>query len=304
MMRREGFELKVGKPEVITRDDDGKRHEPMEQLVDRRARGVHRRRSRRRSALRKGQMVRDGEPRHRPRAPRVPRPGPRPDRLPHRVPDRHARHGLLNHLFDGWEPWHGDYRTRPERRPGRGPRAAARPPTRSRPPGARRALHRPGTEVYEGMIVGENARGNDLDVNMTKEKKLTNMRASTSDERVRLIPPRLLNLEQTLELIREDELRRGHPEEHPHPQDRALRRKACDAHLAAKTRARFDRDRSLTQSRTAAAERPGDATGRATFRARSSSSASPSPAAPCLQPPRAPSASSSAPQPPRPSPSD
>ena len=63
----------------------------------------------------------------------------------------------------------------------------------------------PGTEVYEGMIVGENARDNDLDVNIVKEKKLTNMRASTSDEAIRLVPPRILNLEQAIEFIREDE---------------------------------------------------------------------------------------------------
>jgi len=63
----------------------------------------------------------------------------------------------------------------------------------------------PGTEVYEGMVVGENARDNDLDVNIVKEKKLTNMRASTADEAIRLLPPRILNLEQAIEFIREDE---------------------------------------------------------------------------------------------------
>ena len=70
----------------------------------------------------------------------------------------------------------------------------------------------PGTEVYEGMIVGENARNSDLDVNIVKEKKLTNMRASTSDEAIRLVPPRILNLEQAIEFIREDELVEVTPE--------------------------------------------------------------------------------------------
>ena len=64
----------------------------------------------------------------------------------------------------------------------------------------------PGTEVYEGMIVGENSRDTDLDVNIVKEKKLTNMRAASADEAIRLVPPRLLNLEQAIEFIREDEL--------------------------------------------------------------------------------------------------
>ncbi|MGZ4410846.1 MAG: translational GTPase TypA, partial [Gaiellaceae bacterium] len=113
--------------------------------------------------------------------------------------------GILHHVFEGWEPWHGELRTRPtgslvaDRR---GQSVAF----------ALLALQergslfvRAGVTVYEGMIVGENARSEDMDVNPTKEKRLTNMRAASSDETVRLVPPRPLSLEQALELIREDE---------------------------------------------------------------------------------------------------
>ena len=114
--------------------------------------------------------------------------------------------GLMNHLFDGWEPWQGEIAHRPTGvlvadRPGR---ATAYAIEGLQPRGE--LFVSPGDEVYEGMIVGENARENDLDVNMVKEKKLTNMRASGSDETVHLVPPRLLNLEQALEFIQEDEL--------------------------------------------------------------------------------------------------
>src|SRR2546421_2998875 len=113
--------------------------------------------------------------------------------------------GILHHVFDGYEPWHGELRTRPT-----GSLVADR-----RGPATSFALLNlqergqlfvsPGAEVYEGMIVGENARAEDLDVNATKEKKLTNMRSSTADELVRLIPPRLLSLEQALEFLGDDE---------------------------------------------------------------------------------------------------
>src|SRR5258707_6138972 len=113
--------------------------------------------------------------------------------------------GILHHVFEGWEPWHGELRTRPtgalvsDRR---GPTTAFAIVNLQE----RGSLFiSPGIEVYEGMIVGENARAEDLDVNATKEKKLTNMRASNSDETVRLIPARPLSLEQALEMIREDE---------------------------------------------------------------------------------------------------
>jgi GTP-binding protein len=114
--------------------------------------------------------------------------------------------GIMNTLFDGWEPWQGDIPHRPTGvlvadRPGR---TTAYAIENLQPRGI---LHvPPGEEVYEGMIVGENSRDNDLDVNITKEKKLTNMRASTADEGIKLTPPRTMNLEQCLEWIREDEL--------------------------------------------------------------------------------------------------
>jgi GTP-binding protein len=113
--------------------------------------------------------------------------------------------GIMHHVFERWEPWHGELRTRPT-----GSLVADR---RGDATGfAIAALQERGSlfigprvEVYEGMVVGENARGEDLDVNATKEKKLTNMRSSTADELVRLIPPRPLSLEQALEFIRDDE---------------------------------------------------------------------------------------------------
>jgi GTP-binding protein len=114
--------------------------------------------------------------------------------------------GIMNHLFAGWEPWHGPIPSRPT-----GALVADRPG-----PATAYALSNlqergelfiePGTPVYEGMIIGENSRPNDLDVNVTREKKQTNMRASTADEAIRLIPPRLLSLEQAIEFINDDEL--------------------------------------------------------------------------------------------------
>ncbi len=112
----------------------------------------------------------------------------------------------MNHLFDGWEPWQGEIAHRPTGAlvADRAGRATAYAIEHLQPRGE--LFVAPGDEVYEGMIVGENARENDLDVNITKEKKLTNMRASGSDDTVHLVPPRLMNLEQALEFIREDEL--------------------------------------------------------------------------------------------------
>ena len=113
--------------------------------------------------------------------------------------------GILHHVFDRYEPWYGELRTRPsgslvaDRRGKTTTFALLNLQERG-------ALFvGPGIEVYEGMVVGENARAEDLDVNATKEKKLTNIRSSTADELVRLIPPRPLSLEQALEFIREDE---------------------------------------------------------------------------------------------------
>ena len=204
LMRREGFELTVGKPQVVTREIDGKVNEPVELLaVDAPEEyvGVITQLLALRAA-RMEQMVNHGTGWV---------------RMEYRVPSRGLiglrtefltetrGTGILHHVFDGYEPWHGELRTRPT-----GSLVADR-----RGPATSFALMNlqergqmfvaAGTEVYEGMIVGENARADDLDVNATKEKKLTNMRSSTADELVRLIPPRPLSLEQALEFIREDE---------------------------------------------------------------------------------------------------
>jgi len=114
--------------------------------------------------------------------------------------------GIMNHLFDGYVPWQGDIPARAtgalvSDRPGR---TTAHAIEHVQERGT--MFVAPGDQVYEGMIVGENARGNDLDVNITKEKKLTNMRASGSDDAVRLVPPRTMSLEQALEFIKDDEL--------------------------------------------------------------------------------------------------
>jgi GTP-binding protein len=114
--------------------------------------------------------------------------------------------GIMNHLFAGWEPWHGPI-------PSRSTGALVADRTGVATAFAIANLQErgeifvePGTQVYEGMIIGENARQRDMDVNITKEKKQTNMRASTADEAVHLIPPRLMSLEQAIEFINDDEL--------------------------------------------------------------------------------------------------
>jgi GTP-binding protein len=204
LMRREGFELTVGKPQVVTREVNGKIHEPVERLaIDAPEEyvGV----ITQLLALRKGrmeQMVNHGTGWVRMEY-LVPARGLIGFRTEFLTETRGT--GILHHVFEGYEPWHGELRTRPT-----GSLVSDR-----RGPTTSFALLNlqergqlfvaPGTEVYEGMIVGENARAEDLDVNATKEKKLTNMRSSTADELVRLIPPRPLSLEQALEFIREDE---------------------------------------------------------------------------------------------------
>ena len=204
LMRREGFELTVGKPEVLTREIGGKRHEPVERVaidVPEEYIGV----VTQLLALRKGrlqQMVNHGTGWARMEY-LVPARGLIGFRTEFLTETRGT--GILHHVFEGWEPWHGELRTRPT-----GSLVADR-----RGPATGFAILNlqergslfiaPGIELYEGMIVGENARADDLDVNATKEKKLTNMRAASSDETIRLIPPRPLSLEQALELIREDE---------------------------------------------------------------------------------------------------
>src|SRR5687767_8648745 len=204
IMRREGFELTVGQPQVLTREIDGKLHEPLERMtidVPEDYVGV----VTQLLALRKGRM--EAMVNH----------GTGWVRMDYLVPARGLvcfrtefltetrGTGLLHHVFDRWEPWAGEMRLRPT-----GSLVADR-----RGKTASFALFNlqergtlfvgPGEDVYEGMIIGENARAEDLDVNAIKEKHLTNMRSSTSDVLVRLVPPRRLSLDQALEFVREDE---------------------------------------------------------------------------------------------------
>jgi GTP-binding protein len=203
-MRREGFELTVGKPQVVTRDVAGAVHEPIERLsidVPEDFLGV----VTQMLALRKGRL--EDMVNH----------GTGWVRLDFLVPTRGLigfrtefltdtrGSGILHSVFERYEPWQGEIRTRPT-----GSLVADR-----RGPTATFALLKlqergqlfvaPGEEVYEGMVVGENARADDLDVNAVREKKLTNMRAAGSDETVKLVPAHRLSLDQALEFIREDE---------------------------------------------------------------------------------------------------
>ncbi len=205
MMRREGFELEVSKPQVITREKGGQTLEPMEHLVvdvpEEFIGAVTQKLGPRKAQMVK--MVNHGTGRV---------------RLEYRIPARGLigyrsefltdtrGTGLLNHLFDGWAEWQGDI---PHRANGamvadREGKTTSYAIDHLQPRGV--LFLGPGEAVYEGQIVGENARDNDLDVNITKEKKLTNVRSSTSDEAVRLTPPRTMNLEQSLEWVRDDEL--------------------------------------------------------------------------------------------------
>ncbi|HEX6254401.1 MAG TPA: translational GTPase TypA [Euzebyales bacterium] len=204
LMRREGYELTVGTPQVVTRQIDGRIHEPMERVsIDvpeeylgvvtqlfglRRARMEH--------------MVNHGTGWVRMEY-RIPARGLIGIRTEFLTETRGT--GVLHHVFEGLEPWHGDLRTRPT-----GSLVADRAGIATS-----NALFNlqqrgtlfigPGVEVYEGMVVGENARAEDMDVNPTKSKKLTNVRAAAADEFVRLVPPRPLSLEQALEFCRVDE---------------------------------------------------------------------------------------------------
>jgi len=204
IMRREGFELTVGKPEVVTRDIDGDRYEPVELVsvdVPEDYVGV----VTQLLALRKGrlqQMVNHGTgwARMEYLAPARGLIGFRTEFL-----TETRGTGILHHVFDGWEPWHGELRTRPSGSLVADRRGQATSFAILGLQERGSLFISPGTELYEGMVVGENSRGEDLDVNASKEKKLTNMRSSTAEELVRLIPPRPLSLEQALEFIRDDE---------------------------------------------------------------------------------------------------
>jgi len=205
MMRREGYELQVSRPDIVTKEAGGRLVEPVEELVidvpEDHQGIVIAQVGERRGTMTK--MVNNGSGRV---------------RLEFRIPARGLigfrsqfmtdtkGTGIMNHIFAAWEPWHGAIAARPT-----GALVADRPGVATA-----YAIYNlqergeifidPSTAVYEGMIIGENSRPNDMDVNVTKEKKQTNMRASTADEAIRLIPPRRLGLEQAIEFINDDEL--------------------------------------------------------------------------------------------------
>jgi GTP-binding protein len=204
-MRREGFELMVGKPEILSKEIDGVVHEPLEMLIvdcpEMYMGVVIEKLGARKGKIKK--MVNHGSGRV---------------RLEFDIPTRGLiglrsailtdtrGTAILNTLFNGYTPWQGDIATRPQGslvadRAGKSTSFAI---WNLQERGE--ILISPGTEVYEGMIIGENARDQDMDVNIVKEKKLTNMRSSTADEAIRLVSPRMLNLEQAIEFIRDDEL--------------------------------------------------------------------------------------------------
>ena len=205
MMRREGYELQVSRPEIVTKEIDGVRMEPVEDLVidvPEEFQGVViAQAGTRRGAPTK--MVNHGSGRVRLEF-RIPARGLIGFRSQFLTDTRGT--GIMNHLFAGWEPWHGAI---PSRTTGAlvADRAGVATPYAIWNLQERgEILIEPQTPVYEGMIIGENARPRDMDVNVTKEKKQTNMRASTADEAIRIIPPRVLSLEQSIEFINDDEL--------------------------------------------------------------------------------------------------
>jgi GTP-binding protein len=205
MMRREGFEIQVSRPDIVTKTIDGQIVEPVEELVidvpEDHQGVVIAQVGERRGTMTK--MVNNGSGRV---------------RLEFRIPARGLigfrsqfmtdtkGTGIMNHIFSSWEPWHGVIASRQN-----GALIADRAGVATS-----YAIFNlqergeifidPAIIVYEGMIIGENARPSDMDVNVTKEKKQTNMRASSADEAIRLIPPRRLGLEQAIEFINDDEL--------------------------------------------------------------------------------------------------
>ena len=211
MMRREGYELSVAMPETITKTIEDVLHEPMEVLVidvPEEYTGV----VTQQVGMRKGKMQ------------KMQNNGFGRVRLEFRIPSRGLigfrsqfltdtrGTGLLNHLFDGYEPWHGPLSKRQTGalvadRQGKSTTYAL---FHLQPRGT--LFIRENTPVYEGMVIGENSRANDLDVNVIKEKKLTNMRASNADDALQLIPPKIMSLEQAIEFIKEDEIVEVTPE--------------------------------------------------------------------------------------------
>jgi GTP-binding protein len=205
MMRREGYELAVGKPEIITKTEDGKVKEPLEHLIidcPENFLGV----VIEKLGSRKGKMV------------KMVNHGSGRVRLEFHIPSRGLiglrseiltdtrGTALMNSLFHGYIDWQGEISMRPTGSlvADRAGKTTGYATWNLQERGE--IFVAPGVDVYEGQIVGENSRDADLDVNIVKEKKLTNMRSSTADEAIRLVPPRILNLEQAIEFIREDEL--------------------------------------------------------------------------------------------------
>jgi GTP-binding protein len=205
MMRREGYEIQVSRPEIVTKEIDGVRMEPVEDLVIDVAEefqgAVIAGAGQRRGVLSK--MVNHGSGRV---------------RLEFRIPARGLigfrsqfltdtkGTGIMNHVFAEWEPWHGPIPSRATGAMVSDRAGIATAFAMSNLQERAIMMIEPTTEVYEGMIVGENSRNNDLDVNITKEKKQTNMRASSADEAIRIVPPRIMGLEQAIEFINDDEL--------------------------------------------------------------------------------------------------
>ncbi len=205
MMRREGHEMSVGKPEIVTKKIDGVIHEPVEILVvdcpEANLGTIMEKMGTRKGKMTK--MVNHGSGRV---------------RLEFDIPSRGLiglrseiltdtrGMAIMNSLFKGYIEWQGDIPARPSGSlvSDRDGKATGNAIWNLQERGD--IFITPGTEVYEGMIVGENARSADLDVNIIKEKKLTNMRSSSADEAMRLVPPRLMSLEQAIEFVREDEL--------------------------------------------------------------------------------------------------
>jgi GTP-binding protein len=204
LMRREGFELTVGKPEVLTKTIDGVLSEPVERVaidVPEEYVGV----VTQLLALRKGrlqQMVNHGTGWARMEYV-VPARGLIGFRTEFLTETRGT--GILHHVFEGWEPWHGELRTRPTGSLVADRRGQATDYAIQALQERGSLFVEPGDELYEGMVVGENSRSEDLDVNASKPKKLTNVRAASAEVYVRLIPARVLSLEQALEFIRDDE---------------------------------------------------------------------------------------------------
>jgi GTP-binding protein len=203
-MRREGYELTVGKPQVVTREIDGKLHEPVERLtID--APEEYLGTITQLLAVRKGRME------------QMTNHGTGWVRMEFLVPARGLigfrtefltdtrGTGIAHHVFEGYEPWAGEIKSRSQGSlvADRTGAVTAYAMTNLQERGV--LFVEPTTEVYEGMIVGENVRADDMDVNPTREKKLSNVRQSTAEELVRLIPKTQLSLEQALEFIREDE---------------------------------------------------------------------------------------------------